>query len=149
MADPARDLIRHTLATIAYRCGKTIRDAPPGFGAFDGAGRTPLAILAHMGDLFDWCLRTAKGDNSWRGSTPLAWEQEVQRFFNALAAFDAFVVSGEPFQAPVERLLQGPIADSLTHVGQLAMLRRMAGSPMRFENYYLAPVEAGRVKFEP
>src|SRR6185437_11744256 len=122
MADTVRDLIRHTLATIAYRCGKTVRDAPVDFAGFDGAGKTPLAILAHMGDLFDWCLRSARGDSAWRVSTPLGWEQEIQRFFDALAAFDAFVASGEPFQAPVERLIQGPIADSLTHVGQLAML---------------------------
>ena len=140
-----RDLIRHTVATVAYRGGKTIRDAPPGFAGFPGAGKPPAQILAHLGDLFDWALRMAKGDTTWSDSAPLAWEQEKARFFSAIAAFDAYLASEEPIQAPLEKLFQGPIADALTHVGQLAMLRRLAGCPMKGENYFVAQVEAGRV----
>jgi hypothetical protein len=145
MPDPQRDLIRHTLATVAYRGGKTIRDAPAEFAQFSGAGKTPAQILAHLGDLFEWALRMAKGDQSWRDSKTLEWEQEKQRFFSSLAAFDAYLASAEPLHAPLDKLFQGPIADALTHIGQLAMMRRLAGVPMRGENYYAASVETGRV----
>jgi hypothetical protein len=140
-----RALIRHTVATVAYRGGKTIRDAPAEFAHFAGAGKTPAQILAHLGDLFDWALRMAKGDTSWRDSAPLEWEQEKQRFFASLEAFDAYLASEEPVHPPLEKLFQGPIADALTHVGQLAMLRRLASCPMRGENYFVAQIEAGRV----
>lgn len=140
-----RALIRHTVATVAYRGGKTIRDAGPDFGEFAGAGKTPAQILAHIGDLFDWALRMAQGDKSWHDSQPLEWEPEKHRFFTSLKAFDAFLASEEPIQAPLEKLFQGPIADALTHVGQLAMLRRLAECPMKGENYFVAEVAAGRL----
>lgn len=140
-----RDLLRHTVATVAYRGGKTIRDAPPEFADFAGAGKTPAQILAHIGDLFEWALRMAKGDKSWRDSQPLTWDEQCQRFFATLAAFDAYLATEEPIHAPLEKLFQGPIADALTHVGQLAMLRRLAACPMKGENYFTAQIEAGRV----
>jgi hypothetical protein len=141
--------VRHVLATIAYRAAKVLRGAPPEFAAFraDATSRTPVQILAHMGDLFDWALRQSNGDQSWHPSTPLPWDQEVARFFAALAAFDQRVAQG-PLQAPVERLFQGPVADALTHVGQLAMLRRMAGCGCHGENYYVADIAVGRVGIE-
>ena len=143
--DEKRSLLRHTLATLAYRATRALEDAPQAFANFDGAGRRPIQILAHMGDLFDWALSIAQGNPAWRNSQPLAWPQELQRFFAALAAFDAFLASSPPLQAPVERLMQGPVADALTHTGQLAMLRRLAGSPIRGENFYVAAIAAGQV----
>jgi hypothetical protein len=143
-----RDLIRHAVATVAYRGGKSIRAAPHDFADFSGAGKTPAQILAHIGDLFEWALRMAKGDKSWSDSPPLEWEQQKQRFFSTLAAFDAYLASDVPIEAPLEKLFQGPIADALTHVGQLAMMRRLAGCPMKSENYFLAQIEMGRVGSE-
>jgi len=145
--DSTRQLLRHTLATLAYRAGKALRGAPETFAEY-GAGstdRTPAKILAHMGDLCDWGLSTARGKQEWHDSTPLPWAQEVARFFKALQAFDDYVASDSPLNAPIERLFQGPVADALTHTGQIAMLRRMAGCPMRGENYYRAEIVAGRV----
>jgi hypothetical protein len=146
-ADPARQLLRHTLATLAYRGGKTLRGAPETFAGFNTGekGRTPAQILAHMGDLFDWALSIARGKQAWHDSTPLPWPQEVKRFFRTLQAFDDYLASNQPLGAPVEKLFQGPIADALTHTGQLAMLRRMAGCPMRGENYFRAEIVAGHV----
>ena len=143
----SRQLLRHTLATLAYRAGKTVRDAPDSFAAFSTGekGRTPADILAHMGDLFDWALSIARGKQEWYNSKPLPWSQEVQRFFAALQAFDEYLASDAPLNAPVEKLFQGPIADALTHTGQIAMLRRMAGCPMRGENYFVAEITTGRV----
>ena len=146
MSDSKRELLRHTLATVAYRGGKTLRGAPDSFAAFKSGdkGRTPAEILAHAGDLFDWALSLAKGAEAWHDSTPLPWAQEVDRFFAAVTAFDAYLASAAPLATPAEQLFQGPVADALTHVGQLAMLRRMSGSPMKGENYRNADIVAGR-----
>jgi hypothetical protein len=149
-ADPKRELLRHALATLAYRGGKALRNAPEGFAVFhvDEGVRAPGQILAHMGDLMDWALSMAVGKQAWYNSQPLAWEKEVERFFASLKKFDDFLASSEPVQAPLEKLFQGPIADALTHVGQIAMLRRLAGDPVKAENYYAAEIAAGRVGAE-
>ncbi|HYW47931.1 MAG TPA: hypothetical protein VE959_34005 [Bryobacteraceae bacterium] len=140
-------LLRHTVATLAYRGGKTVRNAPPEFAEFrlSPASRTPVEILAHIGDLLDWALLLADGRHEWHTSLPLPWEREVARFFGALEAFDQRLGSDQALGFPAEKLFQGPIADALTHVGQLAMLRRMAGCAMRGENYFRADIAAGRV----
>lgn len=148
--DAKRELLRHTVATLAYRGGKAVRQAPPAFATFRAGDstRTPEKILAHLGDLFDWAMSLAQGAPAWQNSTPLPWEQEVERFFSALKKFDDYLVSVAPLACSVEKLFQGPVADALTHVGQLTMLRRMFGSPIRSENYFKAEIVAGRVGTE-
>jgi len=150
VADPKRELLRHALATVAYRGGKVLRDAPAEFADFkaDDTPRTPGKILAHIGDLMDWALSIAAGNQKWNDSTPLAWDDEVRRFHAVLEKLDQYLASGQPLQASPEALFQGPIADSLTHIGQLAMLRRIAGCKMKSENYYKADIAAGRVGVE-
>lgn len=140
-------LLRHTVATVAYRGERALDGVSPEFAEFrlDATSRTPAEILAHMGDLFDWALSVAEGREKWRNSEPLAWDREVARFFAALAAFDARLVQAAPLGAPAERLFQGPIADALTHIGQLAMLRRVAGYRVRGENFFVAAIETGKV----
>jgi hypothetical protein len=147
-ADPKRDFLRHTLATLAYRGGKAVRLAPAEFADFPGAGRRPAQILAHVGDLLDWSLSMAQGKPKFVPSQPLTWDMEITRFFSALQSFDDYLASAEPLHAPAEKLFQGPIADALTHVGQLAMLRRMAGVPISGENYFVADMVVGRVGAE-
>ncbi len=146
-SDPARQLLRHTLATVAYRGGKALRGAPDHFASFHigDKTRTPAQILAHMGDLFDWALSIAKGQQTWHDSTPLPWDAEVARFFSALAKFDDYLASSEPVDASPGSLFQGPVADALNHIGQIAMLRRLVGSPIMGENYYKADIAVGRV----
>ena len=148
--DPSREMLRHTVATLAYRGGKAVRGAPATFAAFRASEttRTPGAILAHIGDLLDWALTMAKGAEAWHDSTPQEWEPEVARFHACLGRFDEYLASPEPLACPCERLFQGPIADALTHVGQIAMLRRMAGAAIRGENYSRAQIEKGRVGAE-
>jgi hypothetical protein len=145
-----RSLLRHAVATLAYRGGKVVRDAPASLADFPlgDRTRTPVQILAHIGDLLDWALWLAKGQHVWHDSTPQAWDGEVERFFAALAQLDAYLASEEPLGFPAERLFQGPIADALTHIGQIAMLRRIAGSPVRGENYFKADIQIGRVGAE-
>jgi hypothetical protein len=146
-SNTARELLRHTLAALSYRGGKALRNAPETFADFHCGEkvRTPGQILTHINDVLDWGLSIAQGKQTWRNSTPLPWNQEVDRFFAALQAFDDFLASTEPLHAPPEKLFQGPVADALTHVGQIALLRRLAGTPIRGENYFVADITAGRV----
>ncbi len=143
--DEKRALLRHTVASLAYRASRALENSPESFATFDGAGRQPAQILSHMGDLFDWALSIVEGSQRWRNSEPLDWAGEQQRFFAALQVFDAYLASGEPLHAPIEQLFQGPVADALTHVGQLAMLRRLATCPTCGENFFVAAITAGRV----
>jgi len=145
--DSSRNLLRHTIATLAYRGGKAVRGAPATFAAFrvDGKTRTPGEILAHVGDLLDWALGLARGEHHWHDSSPLPWDREVERFFAALERLDGCVASDQPLGSTPEKLFQGPVADALTHVGQLMMLRRLSGSPLKGENFFVADIVAGRV----
>ena len=145
--DETRALLRHMVATVAYRGGKAVRGAPSSFASFSGdsTDRTAARILAHIGDLYDWALSQVQGAEAWHDSTPLEWDREAERFFAALQRFDAYLASDAPLAVTPERLFQGAIADSLTHVGQIAILRRLAGAKMKSENYSKADIVAGRV----
>jgi hypothetical protein len=142
-----REMLRHALATLAYRGGKVVRGAPDRFGDFktEAAIRTPGQVLAHIGDLLDWSLSLADGRHVWNDSAPAPWPEEVARFFRTLSSLDARLAAEAPLGFTEKQLFQGPIADALTHVGQIAMLRRMFGAPVRGENYLKADIVAGRV----
>lgn len=145
--EAARTMLRHTVATLAYRAAKALRDAPDGFVGFraSATSRTPGEILAHMGDLMDWALSQARGAQAWNDSTPGDWDADNARFFAALRALDDHLAAGEPLGYTPERIFQGAVADALTHVGQINFLRRMSGSPVRGENYQRADISVGRV----
>ena len=147
MTDPKRVFLRHTLATIAYRAAKAERYAPAGFGDFQlGKGaRTPVQLVAHMADLFDWALRMAQGSSEWVQSKPQSWRKEVARFHASLLELDRYVASDAPLSVSAEELFQGPVSDALTHIGQLALLRRQDDSPVRSEVYARADISPGRV----
>ncbi len=142
----ATHFLRHTLATLAYRAGKAIRGAPPEFAGFRPApgARSAGEILAHLADLFDWALSIANGSQKWHNSPVLSWEEGAARFFHSLEAFDRRLAAG-PIEESAERLFQGPIADALTHSGQIALMRRLADCPIRPENYHVARIAAGQV----
>ena len=145
-----REFLRHTVATLAYRGGKPLRDAPAGFGGFvlgEHKSRTPSEILAHIGDLLDWLLSQAKGAEQWKPQPAGEWDADVQRFFDGLAALDAYLASDAPW-LPAQQMFQGGVADALTHVGQIAFLRRLSGAPVRGENYFRAEISVGRVGAE-
>ncbi len=138
--------MRHALAVLAYRGGKPLRGASPAFAAHDtGGGHTPLVILAHIADLMAWALRHVKGEAKWVSATPVSWSAEVDRFYSTLGALDTYLASDAPIRCELGRLLAGPVADALTHVGQLMILRRMSGAPVYGENYFVADIVTGRV----
>lgn len=152
--DLTREFTRHTVATLAYRGAKILRTAPPDFGSVRAGdestrGRSALQILAHVNDLLDWTARLVAGAPDWRAawqsSAPQSWDHEVQRFFEALQRVDAALASGATPTISFERLFQGPISDAFTHVGQLSMLRRLAGAPVRSEVMILSEIVAGRI----
>jgi hypothetical protein len=147
VSDPARQLLRHAIATIAYRGGKVVRGAPADFSSFSTCEgcRSAGQILAHIGDLLDWALSITKGQQEWHNSQPQFWQDDVNRFHAALVALDCYLASDQPLHASAEKLFQGPVADALTHVGQLAIMRRAAGAPIKGENYFVADIAAGRV----
>jgi hypothetical protein len=147
LRDPARELLRHAVATVAYRAAKVTRNAPEDFADYRAADdvRTPLQIVAHMGDLYDWALSLAKGNWDYKRSSPGSWERELERFHGALLAFDDYLASDAALGHSIEKLFQGPVADSLTHVGQIAILRRLADAPIRAESYARSDIVAGRV----
>lgn len=140
--DAKRDVLRHLVATVAYRGGIAISDAPGDFAAFrisDGT-RTPAEILAHIGDLLEGTLNLLQGNLVYLMSQPLPWDEEVSRLFVAVKSLDSYLASEAPLACSVEKLIQGPLGDALTHVGQLVMLRRMAGSPVPAESYFEAEI---------
>jgi len=145
--DSTRSLVRHLLATIAYRASKVLREAPPEFAEFSGGpgSRVPVQIVAHLGDLMSWAVRMVQGEYLWRAEGSRDWDNEVRRFFDGLSTLDRLLASGAAFLYPPEILIQGPLADALTHVGQLAMLRGAAGLPVRPESYARAEIMLGRV----
>ena len=142
-----RELLRHALSTLAYRGGKVLRAAPADFGTFriGPTSRSPVEILGHICDVLDWGLAMAEGEQRWSETRSAVWQEQVDRFFEALTAFDDYLASDRELGFPIAKLLQGPVADSLTHVGQIAMLRRLADSPVKGENYAKARITTGVV----
>ena len=149
--DSSRPLLRHIVATLTYRAAKVLRDTPPEFGGmtFGSSTRKPVLIVAHLADLMEWAHRLARGEYAWKAGGGDDWNTEVARFFDGLFALDHALASADslsgPVESPVEKLIQGPLADALTHVGQLAMLRGMAGAPIQPESYARADIVVGRV----
>ena len=148
--DLKRELFRHLVATLAFRTRLAVLDSPPDFALFKVGEpiRTPGEILAHIGDLLEGSLYLMSGKLVILNSAPLPWEDEVQRFFSTIKEFDAYLASGAPLAQPLEKIIQGPIADALTHVGQIVMLRRVAGSPIQIEGYFTADIIPDKIYTE-
>ena len=147
-ANAPRPVLRRLVATLAYRAAKVLRDAPPEFGGMQAGSitRRPTQIVAHMADLMAWALSLARGDSKWKAEGGDDWDVEVRRFFDGLVALDAELAADRPFEgASEQQLIQGPLADALTHVGQLAMLRGMYGAPIKPESYARAEIVVGQV----
>jgi hypothetical protein len=145
--DLKRELLRHLVASLAFRAKVALADAPSNFADFkiNETIRTPGEILAHLGDLLEGSLYLMKGEFIYLNSTPLAWEDEVKRFFSAVNEFDAYLASDGPLNQPIEKITQGPISDALTHVGQIVMMRRAAGIPIKSEGYFAAEIVPGKI----
>jgi hypothetical protein len=142
-----RKLLRQMLATLAYRANKAVTAAPNGFGDASAGGgtRSALVVISHMADLMEWGTSVARDQSVWRDGSPSSWDGEVNRFFAGLEALDRQLASSAISKSAGDKLIQGPIADALTHLGQIGILRRIAGSPVRGESYARATITEGRV----
>lgn len=148
--DLKRELLRHLIATLIYRAKFAILDSPENFAEFKIGEtiRTPGELLAHIGDLLEGSLYLMKGEFVYLNSAPLPWNEEIKRFFTAAKEFDAYLASDEPLAQTIEKIVQGPISDTLTHVGQIVMLRRAAGAPVQAESYFAAEIVPGEIEKE-
>jgi hypothetical protein len=144
--DEKRELLRHMVATVAFRTRVALAEAPPTFAEFrvHDESRSPAEILAHIGDLLIGSRHLLQGEFVELVSRPLSWEDEAERFRAAVRMLDEFLAGDDPLVFPVEKFVQGPIGDALTHVGQLVMLRRLAGSPVEPTPYFSADIIPGR-----
>lgn len=145
-SEGARHLLRHFLGALAYRTQKAVRDAPDGFAEFRAAPgvRTPHELLRHMSDVLGYARTTFTGGR-WRAHTLPSFGEEVARFHDILEDLGRMIEREEFAAASPELLLQGPLADVMTHAGQLAMLRRLSGSPVPPENFIVAEVDGGNL----
>ena len=144
--DRDRALLRHVLAAIAYRTQKALRDAPEHYASFSAGNRvrTPAELVRHMASLMGY-VRTFFEGGTYRPEPLPTFPEEVERFHEMLEAVGGLLDRGAPCSLSTEQLLQGPFADTLTHVGQLAMLRRLADSPVAPENFLYADIRADRL----
>jgi hypothetical protein len=146
--DEKRELLCHFLAALAYRTQKALRDAPPEFGNFRaGTGvRTPAELVRHMTSVLGYARTYFIGGRYWPDALP-SLDDEINRFHEMLEDLAQHISNGSPFlqDMTAERLLQGPFSDAMTHAGQLAMLRRLAGVPVPPENFIVANIESGRL----
>jgi hypothetical protein len=142
-----RELLRHAVATLAYRAQKALDNPPDGFADFRvaPASRTPLEVVSHLGDLMRWAERMARGEYKWTAEPAADWTAACDGFYAGLAALDAALETSTFAEYAPEILFQGAIADALTHVGQLTLLRGAAGAPIRPESYARAEIQVGRV----
>ena len=149
-ADPQIALLRHTIATVAYRGAKALRGVPDDFPTFKAGPktRTPGEILAHLSDLYDWALTQVQGQEKWHDSPAVDWQADTDRFFAAVGKLDEYLASGSPLHTPSIKIFQGAVADSLAHIGQINILRGIAGCRVRPENYSRAEIVTGRVGSE-
>ncbi|MCA8953413.1 MAG: hypothetical protein KDE27_28125 [Planctomycetes bacterium] len=140
-------LVRHIVATLAYRAGKALRRYPVALRErrIGATTRTPLELLSHLGDLVEWGERMARGEKRWAPAPIANWRAGEARFFAGLAALDRVLARRRTANDALEQLIQGPLADALTHVGQLALLRGVGGSRVRPESYARAAIAVGTV----
>jgi hypothetical protein len=146
--DEKRGLLRHFLAALAYRTQKALRDAPAEFGDFriaDGV-RTPAELVRHMTSVLGYA-RTFFVGGQYRPAPLPSLPEEIARFHDMLAQLAQHIEADTPLLEGMtaERLLQGPFSDAMTHAGQLAMLRRLAGAPVPPENFIVADIDAARL----
>lgn len=140
-------IIQHFLAVLAYRCAKCLESSPQGYGDYEAGNgaKTPREILSHISDLMDFACTFAKGKPASIKAN--SWDTEVDRFYRTMENIDRQFAELTLEESKMLPLLQGPLSDAMTHAGQLAMLRRLAGSPISAENFMTAQIVTGKVRY--
>lgn len=147
--EPQRQLLKHYLAAIAYRAQKALRDAPADYPSFAAGAdvRTPVEVLRHMTSLLGYSRTLFLGGSYPFHPDPLpTFKEEVERFHDMVGAVGDLLDRDVALrEISYEQFLQGPLSDVMTHIGQLAMLRRLAGAAVAPENFIYARVDSDRL----
>lgn len=147
MSDSEAQILRHFLAALAYRTQKAVRGAPVEFGDFEAGNlvRSPKEIVRHMTSVLGYARGMFRGAGD-RPQPLSTLEAELERFHAVLVDLSRHLEAGdEPVGVTLTQLLQGPFSDAMTHAGQLAMLRRLHGTPVSPENFVLADIDVSNV----
>jgi len=143
-------ILRHLVATIAYRASRSLRNVPEGFESvrLDDTAMSAGELILHMTNVMAFALATVRQTDRLQHRA-LAWPQEVTRFYSLLGELDSKLAAGAVLEEGMDlRLVQGPLADILTHIGQLHAMRRKAGAPVDSASYIKADVRIGRIPLE-
>jgi hypothetical protein len=143
-------MLRHFLAALAYRTQKALREAPDDFCRFDAGNgvRTPHELICHMRSVLGYA-RTFMIGGSYPKPVPEDWRKDVLAFHEMLGDLSSRLERGERFSGlSEEQILQGPLADAMTHAGQLSMLRRLHDKPVPSENFIYASIESENTSAE-
>ena len=148
--DDKRAMLKHFLAALAYRTQKDLRDAPPEFASFRAGSqiRTPHEIIRHMDSVIGYA-RTFIIGGQYRAPKFDNFSETVKHFHEILEDMALHIEKGTEFKdITAEKFLQGPFSDAMTHAGQLALLRRMAGCPVALENFIFAEISTTNLSFD-
>ena len=140
-------ILRHLVASIAFRASRSLRDAPAGFESvrLAGEGMSANELIVHMTNVIAFALAAVTNTERVRHNAE-TWGENVERFYGLLGELDAQLAEGASLEPGIDlRLVQGPLADTLTHIGQLHALRRAGGAPITAINYLKADVQIGRI----
>ena len=143
------ELLRHTLATINYRFNKAVKYRDAEFGRFSlgNGSRTPAEIIHHMYSVLKWTVNVVEGREPLKDRPPLLdLNGEIQRFNSEVAHLDKVLAEVDLSMAASKKLLQGPLSDILTHIGQISMLSRLHGRPIAGEDFSSAPIRTGEIR---
>jgi len=140
-------MIRHLTATVAYRFAKQVKAAPTHFATFDAGNDvvSPVKIVNHITVVIRFAQQLI--DKTIKPTAPKTKNisEAAEIFHNALQLLDEMLLERDIEEKVLCQIIQGPLADALTHIGQLSTLRRLSGAPVYSENYMLADIQSGRV----
>jgi hypothetical protein len=142
-------LLRHFLAALTYRTGKVLAGAPESFATFEaGRGvRTPGELVHHMSELFAHLLAAFRAEDPTALEPISDLDQAARRLYRLIGETHSLLAT-HPLRRHglAERILQGPFADAMTHAGQLALLRRLAGYPVPAEDFFAADIASEQLQ---
>jgi len=140
------EFLRHALSTIAYRFQKAVSNSETEFGYFSAGNgsRTPNEIIYHMYHvLYTTRIFILEEKDNTEQSEKLDLKSEIDRLNAEINNLDN-VLAEKPLDINyAKRLLQGPLSDLLTHIGQISMLSRLNGNPIVGEDFSTASIKTG------
>lgn len=145
------EFLRHTLSTIGYRFQKSVKYRNQEFEDFSlGKGsRSPKEIVNHMyAVLSSTTFYLLEEKRQKKSPEKLSLDLEIDRFNEELKNLDQLLSEKDLPINYSKKLLQGPLSDILTHIGQIAMLSRLNNQPIEGEDFSAATISTIKVDKE-